>query len=212
MEMTVLGRLPHTYDSRIRQFLARVCADAPLHARFLNTLSLLEHIGSRKIAISHARTEAALASDTLKHLAEETRHAYFFKRAAEGIAQRKLTFGANDLLAGNHARLYMGRLEAFVARTVRPPLVYPYVTMIVELRALEVYKIYQDVLKAAGHALNLKGVLAEEDNHLREIGGGLVLLGESLEASLPPLTAFENAKFRNLLEGLEQSAYHAPQM
>lgn len=204
--MTVSGRPPQSHASRIRQFLDTVCAEPQLHARFLNTLSLLEHIGSRKIAISHARAEAALAGDTLKHLAEETRHAWFFKRAAEGLACRKLSFAADDLLAGGHARLYMGRLEAFVARRVRAPLVYPYVTMIVELRALEVYKIYQEVLKAAGHALNLKGVLAEEDNHLQEIGGNLVSLGESLDASLPPLAAFENAKFSSLLNGLERAA------
>jgi hypothetical protein len=203
MDKTVLGQPSRLYDSRIRQLLSQICAQPDLHARLLNTLSLLEHIGSRKIALSHARAD--VAGDTLKHLAEETRHAWFFKRAAEGLAGRKLSFGAEDVLAGGHARLYMGRLEAFVARRVPRPLVYPYVTLIVELRALAFYKIYQDVLKSAGHALSLKGVLAEEDNHLRDIGGGLTASGEDLDSTLPPLIQFEDAKFGALLAGLERA-------
>ena len=38
-----------TQNVRTRLFLKTVCQAAPLHARLLNTLSLLEHIGSRKI-------------------------------------------------------------------------------------------------------------------------------------------------------------------
>ena len=49
---------------------------------------------------------------TLKHLAEETRHAFFFKRAAEREAGGALTGGPADLLAPSAARRYFQRLEA----------------------------------------------------------------------------------------------------
>ena len=55
------------------------------HARFLNTLSLMEHIGSRKIMVS--QTCGPLGREVLKHLAEETRHAFFFKKAAETLGR-----------------------------------------------------------------------------------------------------------------------------
>src|SRR5579863_4921348 len=80
-----------------RARLSSVCAAPEAHARFLNTLSLLEHIGSRKIMLTRA-----IAGDgrILKHLAEETRHAWFFKRAAERLAGRALDYAAQSTLAG----------------------------------------------------------------------------------------------------------------
>src|ERR1700681_3613229 len=74
----------------VRARLASLCGEASLHARFLNMLSLLEHTGSRKIMASQAMTEPG--QDILKHLAEETRHAFFFKRTAEKLARRPLDY------------------------------------------------------------------------------------------------------------------------
>src|SRR5579884_874228 len=89
--------------------LAAIASDPPLHARFLNMLSLLEHIGSRKIMTSKAMSDPA--SDVLKHLAEESRHAFFFKRAAERTASRHLDYSPVHTIAPAAARLYMGRLD-----------------------------------------------------------------------------------------------------
>ena len=74
----------------------------------------LEHIGSRKIMASRAMTEPG--QDILKHLAEETRHAYFFKRAAEKLARRPLDYSHPNTMADACARSYMGRLDAEIAR------------------------------------------------------------------------------------------------
>ena len=41
----------HRLVPLVRARLVGLCAERPLHARFLNMLSLLEHIGSRKINI-----------------------------------------------------------------------------------------------------------------------------------------------------------------
>ena len=66
----------------------------------------MEHIGSRKIMAS--QSERGLGGDTLRHLAEETRHAYFFKRAAEKLAHRPLGYGAAETIAGAAARVLHG--------------------------------------------------------------------------------------------------------
>ena len=73
------------------------------HARFLNTLSLMEHIGSRKIMAS--QTHGPLGRDVLKHLAEETRHAFFFKKAAESLARRPLEYGEQETIRPTSARI-----------------------------------------------------------------------------------------------------------
>lgn len=193
---------PATDPARTNAFLDAACADPGLHARFLNTLSLMEHIGSRKIMASQSR--GPLAQDTLKHLAEETRHAFFFKRAADAAARRELSYDDADVVAGPHARLYMGRLDAFIDQSVSGEAAYLYMSLIVEIRAIWFYRLYQDALQRGGHALSLRSLLAEETQHLAEMRQRLAELGENLDARLPVFTAYEEALFGNLLAGLEQ--------
>jgi len=213
----------------MRAVLARICADAGLHARFLNSLSLMEHIGSRKIMASQAG--GPLSSDTLKHLAEETRHAFFFKRAAEGVAGRELSYEAVDLLAGPQAGLYMGRLDAFITAQVRLPsacastlagevavagprasesrrgqITYLYMSLIVEVRAVWFYGLYQSVLQGAGSFLKLTSVLAEEERHLDEMRQSLAALGEDVDARMADFSVFEARRFAILLDALERAA------
>jgi hypothetical protein len=120
---SALGALDALYEQsrdlepQVIAGLRAIIADDATHARFLNMLSLMEHIGSRKIMLSQAKGE--LPQDTLKHLAEETRHAFFFKRAAENLAGRSLDYGAADTMAGTEARMYMARLDAFIAKHLR---------------------------------------------------------------------------------------------
>lgn len=193
---------PHTDPVRINAFLATVCAAPALHARFLNTLSLMEHIGSRKIMVSQAR--GPLAQDTLKHLAEETRHAFFFKRAAEAAARHEMSYDDDAVIAGPHARLYMGRLDAFIDQSVQGEAAYLYMSLIVEIRAIWFYRLYQQALKDGGHRLSLNSLLAEETQHLGEMQERLADLGENLEARLPVFLAYEESLFANLMTGLEQ--------
>jgi hypothetical protein len=80
-----------TQETRIRALLASAFENQEREWRLLNTLSLLEHIGSRKIFQTHL-TAVEICTNALKHLAEETRHAAFLKRAAETLAGRSLGF------------------------------------------------------------------------------------------------------------------------
>ena len=52
-----------------RSLLARTVADPPRHARMINTLSMLEHIGSYKIMSTQHAPD--IDQPTLKHVAEE---------------------------------------------------------------------------------------------------------------------------------------------
>jgi hypothetical protein len=194
-----------TEEHRLKQFLTSACRDPLVHSRLLNTLSMLEHVGSRKIMASQSRLVKSLSLGTLKHLAEETRHAYFLKRAAESIAATALNYNDSDLLAGPQARLYMGKLDAFVARTSTGPATYLYVTLVVELRAIWFYAIYQAALKQRNHVLNLRSLIAEEKQHLSEMTTKLTSLGENLEARLPVFRSFEATLYANLLTALERS-------
>jgi hypothetical protein len=187
-----------------RAVLGRIVADAALHARLLNTLSMLEHWGSHKImATQHA---ADIDQPTLKHVAEEAGHAYFMKRQAEKTADRPLEYIAADLLAPAAARMYFQRLEAALARLLgrqgSARAVYLYMSMVVEFRALWFYGLYQQTLQRARHALSLKRVLGEEQNHLHDMATRLEAAGELSDARVSDFVARERKLYTRLLTAL----------
>jgi hypothetical protein len=208
MTPLLLWRFEETNRDRVAPVRARLiafCGQRALHARFLNMLSLLEHIGSRKIMTSPAMSAPGL--DGLKHLAEEARHAFFFKRAAERIALHTLDYGDESTLAGPSARLYMGRLDVEISRTVEggaPALPYLYMSMIVELRAVWLYRIYQTVLMEQNAGLTLKSILAEEELHLQAMSTNLRELDRDAESRIAHFSAFEDGRFDSLWSVIEE--------
>jgi len=196
---------------RVRARLTSFWADPGPHARFLNMLSLLEHIGSRKIMASQEKAE--WDHDILKHLAEETRHAFFFKRAAERMARRALDYSAANTMAGASARAYMGRLDAEIARHLGPSaaaLPYLYMSLIVELRAVWTYRIYQKVLAGQDAGLSLKSVLAEEELHLAAMLARLRTMDRDAGDRVTLFCGFEAVRFRALWSAIEGECVRAP--
>jgi hypothetical protein len=190
-----------------RTLLESIVATPARHARMINTLSLLEHMGSHKImATQHS---SGIDQATLRHVAEEAHHAYFMKRQAEKAAARTLEYVPEDLLAPAAARMYFQRLEAkmngALAELASERAVYLYMSMIVEFRALWFYGLYQDVLQRARHALSLKRVLGEEANHLGEMAERLDARGELNDAHAFAFLGYEKTLFARLLSGLQRA-------
>jgi hypothetical protein len=191
--------------SAVKQRLGWFCRHPFAHVRFLNTLSLMEHVGSRKIMAS--QTRQGLNGDTLRHLAEETRHAFFFKHAAEKIARRPLGYGPAETIAGSSARAYMGRLDAGIARDfdggTAGPLPYLYMSLIVELRAVWFYRLYQETLAEHEHGLSLRSVLAEEELHLNAMMGHLTAMDTGSASRVARFKALEHQRFAVLWNAIE---------
>ena len=181
-------RLTSTFDAantalaaRTSRVLERYAAAPARHARFLNTLSMLEHMGCRKIVLTQP-------GRMLRHVAEEARHAWFFQRQAG-----KLSADAG-YAAPAAARMYFQRLDATVTQSVGPdPLPYLYVSTLIELRAVWLYRLYAGVKGAPP----LKTVLGEEDSHLADMAAQLP---DSPEA----LCGAEQRLFGRLLDAFEQ--------
>ena len=193
---------------RTRALLDLIVAEPKRHARMINTLSLLEHMGSHKImATQHS---AAIDQATLKHVAEEAQHAFFMKRQAEKTAERALEYVAGDLLAPSSARMYFQRLEGATVRALgsrrSARAAYLYMSMIVEFRALWFYGLYEQALKRARHAMSLKRVLGEEQAHLGDMAERLEAGNELDEARAAKVLAAERKLFSRLLGALEGAA------
>jgi len=193
---------------RTHALLDRIVAEPNRHARMINTLSLLEHMGSHKImATQHS---VAIDQATLKHVAEEAHHAFFMKRQAEKAAERALEYVAEDLLAPSSARMYFQRLEGATVRALGPRCsgraAYLYMSMIVEFRALWFYGLYEQALKRARHAMSLKRVLGEEQAHLGDMAERLEAGNEFDGACAAEVLAAERKLYERLLGALEGAA------
>jgi hypothetical protein len=205
-----LARFAADNDDLVRTtdtMLDRTIASPAQHGRLINTLSLLEHMGSHKIMATQHRADIDQA--TLRHVAEEAHHAYFMKRQAEKTADRPLEYVAADLLAPSAARMYFQRLEAATVRTLGrecgPRAAYLYMSMIVEFRALWFYGLYQEALQRARHVLSLKRVIGEEENHLDEMATRLEAAGARSDAHVTMLLARERILFARLLSAFDQA-------
>jgi hypothetical protein len=192
---------------RSGDLLERIAGDRALKPRLLNTLSLLEHMGSHKImATQHG---AGIGQATLRHLAEECHHAFFMKHKAEQAAGRALDYAGDDLLAPRAARRYFQGLEALLRRRLReqgsPDACYLYMSLIVEFRAVWFYSLLQQALGKQGQASSLKRLLGEEQNDLTEMAERLNHAGELSDARIESFVQLERALYGRLLDSLQRS-------
>lgn len=138
-------------------------------ARYLNTISLLEHIGSRKLAKSIPQQQ--FSYDLLTHLKEECEHALFFKDCAQKIAGKTLGYSADELMAPKSAKRYIqgiDRLAQSMSLELRDK-PYTFATWLIEIRAMWVYPKMEQVLKKRDLGISLRKVIHDERRHLREM-------------------------------------------
>ncbi len=187
--------------------LEHIVPDPALHARLINTLSMLEHMGSHKImATQHS---AGIDRPTLKHVAEEAQHAWFMKHQAEKCAGREMKYAPGDLLAPASARMYFPRLEALIVRSLGSrrdtDAPYLYMSMVVEFRALWFYRLYEKCLKRAGHAMSLKRLIGEERHHLTDMANRLERSGDLSDAHAYRFLDGERQLYLGLLRALQRA-------
>lgn len=193
-------------------FLARLLADAGSHARFMNTLALLEHMGSRRILLT--QTGDDLDTEVLAHLAEEARHAWFFRRQAERLAAGLPAEPDAGRLAPAAARMYFRRLEALATRGLRRGgrLAYLYTSLLIELRAVWFYRLYQQALATAAMPWSLSGLLQEEDRHLADMLQQLAAADPARDARLAAMIRTESVLYRRLFGALAAALAPPPQL
>ncbi|SDL80142.1 hypothetical protein [Pedobacter antarcticus] len=149
-----------------------------LHAKLLNTLSLLENIGARKISASeNAHTTTLMV---LKHAAEEHRHAYYLKKQITRLGIRENpTYHPDYLIAPIASKHYLQLLDLKTSRYLRDRLhlhgaelkfaAYLLVTYAIEVRADQLYPVYQAALQQAGSKVSVRSIIVEEQGHLEEM-------------------------------------------
>lgn len=170
-----------SFAEPIRQLLTTIVASDEIHAKWLNTLSYLENCGARKIAACEHPT--LVREEMLKHASEEFRHAHHLKRQIAKISTKPMDTYSQSFILGKTTTLhYLTRLDLKISRYLKKAgltksaikeAAYLLVTYAIELRANELYRIYDDVLRIAESKVVVKSILLEEKEHLNEMIEGL---------------------------------------
>lgn len=182
-----------------KQLLTSIVASNELHAKWLNTLSFLENCGARKIAACEHPT--LVKEEMLKHAAEEFRHAHHLKRQIEKVSSYRMeTYSLSLMLGGISTLHYLAALDLKTSRYLKSSglsknsvreAAYLLVTYAIELRAHELYRIYDEVLRKAGSKVTVKSILLEEKEHLNEM----------IECLKQVASGFEHAEHICVIEG-----------
>ncbi|GEN74564.1 hypothetical protein [Chryseobacterium hagamense] len=158
--------------------LEGIVKDDFTHAKWLNTLSFMENAGARKISACEHSSEVSLIQ--LKHAAEEHRHAYYLKKQILKISNEVCTaYQSNELLAPLATRQYLHSLDIKACRYLQKQFrlskeelkyaAYLFVTYAIEVRADELYPVYQEVLTRYSSKIMVKSIILEEEGHLEEM-------------------------------------------
>lgn len=158
--------------------LKRIVQEGSTHAKWLNTLSFMENAGARKI--SKCEHPVLVTQIQLKHAAEEHRHAYYLKKQIGKIDPELCkTYENKELLAPTATRHYLHSLDIKACRYLQEVFqldkeelkyaAYLFVTYAIEVRADELYPVYQDILTKESSKIMVKSIILEEEGHLEEM-------------------------------------------
>ena len=171
----------------IASSLEQIVADPALHSRWLNTLSMLENAGAKKI--KQCEHPVFVPEEILKHAAEEARHAWYLKKQLKKIGTGLCpTYEAPYIMAPFVSARYLHRLDITISRYLRETFgfrnhdlkyaAYLLVTYAIEVRADELYPVYQDVLRSNKSAISVHNIITEEQQHLASMEAQLQKLSD----------------------------------
>ncbi|QBA21604.1 hypothetical protein EU348_10500 [Chryseobacterium indologenes] len=161
-----------------QHLLKRIVQEGSTHAKWLNTLSFMENAGARKI--SKCEHPTLVSQIQLKHAAEEHRHAYYLKKQIGKINPELCkTYESTELLAPIATSQYLHSLDIKACRYLQKAFnldktdikyaAYLFVTYAIEVRADELYPVYQQALTEASSKIMVKSIILEEEGHLEEM-------------------------------------------
>ncbi len=171
----------------------------------------MENTGARKISASE--DPATVTYIILKHAAEEHRHAFYLKKQIEKTGNSCLpTYSPEYLIAPAYSRYYLNQLDIDVCRYLKKKLqlsgaelrfaAYLLVTYAIEVRADELYPIYQEALDNAASKVNVKSIILEEEGHLEEMINQLQHFSPDWEVHAKKAVDMETRLFSSWVDNL----------
>lgn len=201
----------------IYSLLEKIIQHDETHARWLNTLSYMENAGARKISACEHPTEVSLIQ--LKHAAEEHRHAYYLKKQILKITSSTCeNYRNEELLASASTRRYLHHLDMKTCKYLQKNFhldkeelkfaAYLFVTYAIEVRADELYPVYQEVLTKYSSKIMVKSIILEEEGHLEEMISQLNYFSPDWKIHAKHILDIENTLNTQWLESISKEVFH----
>lgn len=150
----------------MKNTLKKVVATNKIEAMWLNTLSLLEHTGALKIFKTVYTNNPTI--DILQHMADETRHAYAFKRLSLEVSNGR----CKEYLCKDEALHYFHQLDHETSewlsdRTGENNVHHNYLltTTLIERRAMKLYPLYKQATRHDNVESEMQKIILEESRH-----------------------------------------------
>ena len=200
-------------EEQLLHILESIVPSDVLHGKWLNSLSMMENTGARKIS----KYEHPVLADiiVLKHAAEEARHAYYLKKQIgklEGVSCPDYSYPY--LLAPVESHHYLNMLDVEACRYLKNKMgltgrelkhgAYLLVTYAIEVRADMLYGIYQQVLTANNSRVNVKSIILEEEGHLAEMQRMLEAFHPDWQLLANDMCAVEDRLFQAWVSAIAQ--------
>ena len=203
-----------TLKLNLDNILKVVIHDNLLHSRWLLTLSYLENCGARKISEFQSIYKGQVPLSILQHAWEESRHAYFMKKQISKLEQDPDK--KRDFLGGTKAKNLLYLLDVKILKLLKENNVkkkedlyygaYLLTTYAIEKRADSLYGTYQKNLENSGSKINLKLIIKEEENHLKEIEEKINKI-KKFSLLKPKVLEIESDIFSNFLSAVEEEIF-----
>lgn len=182
----------------------KIVASDDIHAKWLNSLSMMENTGARKISKYEHPVHTNII--VLKHAAEEARHAYYLKKQIGKLSPDACPdYSAPYLLAPLESYHYLNMLDVEACRYLKNKLnltgrdlkhgAYLLVTYAIEVRADMLYGVYQEALTKHASKVNVKSIILEEEGHLEEMQRMLEVFHPEWESLAADMCAVEHRLF-----------------
>jgi bacterioferritin (cytochrome b1) len=195
----------------LEYILEKIVDNNELHAKWLNTLSLMENTGARKISASEHPTKVTLL--ILKHAAEEARHAYYLKKQISKLNIIDFEdYSFKSLIAPIRSYHYLKTLDVETSRYLKNEMglsgyelsyaAYLMVTYAIEVRADDIYPKYQAALDKINSKVNVKSIILEEEGHLEEMIAQLKKFDKNWEIHALAICKIEHGLFEDWLNAL----------
>ena len=151
----------------------------------------------------------------LKHAAEEHRHAFYLKKQITKLVEGGFeTYQDEFLLSPKSSKFYLDLLDVKVCQYVQKKLgltgaevkwaAYLLVTYAIEVRADELYPIYQKMLTAQQSKVQVKSIILEEEGHLEEMIKQLKAFSPDWEIHAQKAIELEQGLFKDWILSIER--------
>ncbi len=200
-------------EQQLSKIVNKLVPDNQLHAKWLNSLSMMENTGARKISKYEDPVHTNII--VLKHAAEEARHAYYLKKQIGKLAKEACPdYSYPYLIAPVESYHYLQQLDVQACRYLKIKLnlagrelkhgAYLLVTYAIEVRADMLYGIYQEALTSHKSKVNVKSIIAEEEGHLEEMQRMLEVFHPQWQQLAGDMCAVENKLFEIWIKAIAE--------